>query len=291
MLKNGYTLMHEHIYIDLSKIKNTDDCKLDNKEQMIIELKELYKRGVRNILDLTNIGMGRNPKYVEEISKNTNINIIMSTGFYKTPFIPSYVKDYSIDKLINLMLKDITEGIDGTNIKAKIIGEIGTSKGLMTQEEEKVFISSIEVSKMTNTPISTHCTLGTYALEQLKFFKNHKFNLDKLIIGHVELSNSIDNIIKILDEGVHISFDTIGKNDYLLDKERVKMLKEIEKKGYIDRVFLSMDITRKSHLSYRGGLGYTYILDKFIPSLLEYGLQEESIDKMLRLNPINFMRS
>ena len=38
MLKDGYTLMHEHIFIELSGIKKLDDCRLDCKNETI----ELY---------------------------------------------------------------------------------------------------------------------------------------------------------------------------------------------------------------------------------------------------------
>ena len=31
----GYTLMHEHIYLDLSKVKNSDDCLLDSFDLMV----------------------------------------------------------------------------------------------------------------------------------------------------------------------------------------------------------------------------------------------------------------
>ena len=65
------------------------------------------------------------------------------------------------------------------------------------------------------------------------------------------------------------------------------MLKEIEKRELIDRVFLSMDITRKSNMKYNGGIGYNYIFEVFIPKLREAGIKEVSIEKMLKTNPEN----
>ena len=43
MLKKGITYIHEHVYIDLSKVKNTDDTLLNDKEGMIEEFKELKR--------------------------------------------------------------------------------------------------------------------------------------------------------------------------------------------------------------------------------------------------------
>lgn len=66
------------------------------------------------------------------------------------------------------------------------------------------------------------------------------------------------------------------------------MIKEIEKRGLIDRVCLSMDITRKSHLKANGGIGYAYLLDTFIPLLRKNGIGEVSIQRMLVHNPMQF---
>lgn len=289
MLKPGYTLMHEHIYIDLSKFKNNIDCKLDLKDSMIEEMKDIYKKGVRNIVELTNIGMGRNIEYLKEISEKTDMNIICSTGFYKSPYFPEYISSMSTKDIEKIILKDILEGIDGSDVKAKIIGEIGTSKNEMTDDEKKVFLASISASNKTNTPISTHLTLGTHAIYQAEFFKKNGMNMQNLIIGHVDLSGDIDMILKLLDYGVHISFDTVGKNSYYKDEDRAKMLKILEEKKLISKVFLSLDITRRSHLKSNGGIGYSYLFDTFLPMLYKQGISEKSIELMLRNNPASFL--
>ncbi|MEG1520267.1 MAG: hypothetical protein RR458_04690 [Clostridia bacterium] len=50
-----------------------------------------------------------------------------------------------------------------------------------------------------------------------------------------------------------------------------------------------MDITRKSHLGVNGGLSYSYIIEKFVPLMLTYGISEKSIEKMLIENPARFL--
>ncbi|CAM3168662.1 phosphotriesterase family protein [Streptobacillus ratti] len=288
MLKKGYTLTHEHIFIDLSKHKNNLDCRLDAKEEMIKEMKKLYSKGVRNIVEVTNMGMGRDVNYVNDIQKESKINFIFSTGFYKTPFLPEFVESMSVDELSELIIKDIEVGIDGTEIKAGIIGEIGTSLNEMKELEEKVFLSAIKAHKKTGVPITTHTTLGTYGLEQIEFFKKHNVDLSKVVIGHVDLSGDIQYILSMLKEGAYVEFDTIGKNNYLSDDLRVEMLKQIEKEGFINKLFLSMDITRKSNMEYMGGIGYSYLFDIFLPKLREAGIKEESIEMMLIDNPKKF---
>ena len=288
MLKDGYTLMHEHIFIDLSGIKKLDDCRLDCKNETIEEFKKLYENGVRNITEVTNIGMGRDVNYIKEVSEKSGINVICATGFYKEPFYPEFVYEKNEKELSEIMKNDILKGIDGTDIKAGIIGEIGSSKDIITETELKVFKSAIITHLETGVPITTHTSLGTMGHEQVKLFKEYKVNTDKIVIGHVDLSENVEYILEILYNGVYVEFDTIGKNNYLADDIRIEMLKEIEKRELIDRVFLSMDITRKSNMEYKGGIGYNYIFNVFIPKLKEAGIKENSIEKMLKINPQNF---
>ena len=50
-----------------------------------------------------------------------------------------------------------------------------------------------------------------------------------------------------------------------------------------------MDITRKSNLEYQGGIGYSYLLDRFVPMLREGGVSDKFIRKMLMENPKQFL--
>lgn len=284
-LLDGYTLMHEHITLDLSKLKEDEDCNLNCFEQTVKELKILYKYGVRNILDVTNIGMGRNIDYIQKVSKETGINIILSTGFYKEPFLPEFVYNLSIEDLVNMIEAEILKGIGNTNIKASIIGEIGTSKNKMTKMEQKVFDAMAIVHLKTKAPITTHTTLGTYALEQAKYLINKGVKPEKIIIGHIDLSKDINYILKVLEMGVNVGFDTIGKLNYCNDIFRLEALKEIDRQNMLSKVVLSMDITRKSHLKYKDGIGYLYIFEKFIPFLKENGFTQDKINLLLKDNP------
>ena len=289
VLQNGITYMHEHTTIDLSRLKNIDDTNLNCYDETVAEYKKLYAKGVRNIVDVTNMDMRRNPMYVKRVADETGMNIVQATGFYQDKFLPEFVTDYTVKQLTDFMTKEINEGIADTDIKAQIIGEIGTSKNEMTDREAKVFEASVIAHKETGFPITTHTTLGTYGHEQVEFFKKHGADLSKVVIGHVDLTGDINYILHMLDQGVYVEFDTIGKENYQPDLLRVEMLKEIEKRGFTDKVFLSMDITRKSNMEYMGGIGYSYLLDTFVPLALENGVSQKFITKMLEENPQAFM--
>lgn len=283
-MKSGYTLMHEHTTIDLSGVKKDMDCRLDCQEETIQEYKQLYQLGVRTIVDVTADGMGRNIDYVDDVEKRSGIKIIHSTGFYKEPFLPSRVYESTLNELADIMIREITEGIQG-RIKAGMIGEIGTSKNEMKPAEHKVFEAAVIAAKETGCPIYTHTTLGTYALEQAKYFENAGIDVSKVIIGHIDLSGDLNYIRQVLSTGITVGFDTVGKNAYLEDEKRIEFLKELEDSRQLDQVVLSMDLTRKSHLAYKGGIGYSYLVEKFLPALREAGIKEESINLMLIENP------
>lgn len=288
MLVEGYTYAHEHTTIDLSSLKKTEDTILNTFEETLKEYEELYKKGVRNIIDVTVRGMRRNPKYVKKIAEKTGINIVQSTGWYQDRFLPGYINTATVEELAKMMINDIKIGIDDSEVKAQLIGEIGTSKNQMTDRERKVFSAATLAQKATGVPITTHTTLGTFGKEQIEFFKNHNVDLSRIVIGHVDLTGDSEYVLSLLKEGVYVEFDTVGKENYMPDHTRVEMLRRIEAEGFQDKVFLSMDITRRSHLKAFGGLGYAYLLDTFIPMMKESGISNSFIEKMLIKNPSNF---
>lgn len=284
-LRSGITYSHEHIPIDRSEVIENEDTLLDSQELVINELKELYSKGVRNIVEATCRGMGRNVAYAQEVAKKTGINIVQATGWYQSAFLPIEVYQSSITQLAEMMIKDITEGIKNTDIKAGVIGEIATTKNNWTEQEEKVFKAAVIASNETHTPIMTHTSNGTLGHEQVKFFQRERANLEKIVIGHVDLTGDPSYVLAMLKTGINVEIDTIGKNNYMSDTKRVEIIKSAQEAGYTDQIVLSMDITRKSHLKANGGNGYAYLLDSFVPKLKSKGVSESFIHKMLVSNP------
>ena len=285
---NGYTLMHEHITIDLSGVKKDTDCQLDCYAETVAEFKKLYEYGIRRVVDVTADGMGRNPEYVTNVEKETGIQIVHSTGFYKEPFLPERVYGQTVQEMADWMIGEIRNGIDG-GVRPGMIGEIGTSKNTMTETEKKVFDASVIAAKETGLPIYTHTTLGTYAPEQAAYFKATGLPMDRIVLGHLDLSGDLDYIRRVLDTGISIGFDTVGKNNYFPDAKRVEFLLALEAEGRLDQIVLSEDLTRKSHLKHKGGIGYGYLFETFIPMVKEAGLKQESLNKMLIHNPARIL--
>ncbi|MGL5583662.1 MAG: phosphotriesterase family protein, partial [Cetobacterium sp.] len=232
------TYMHEHVTIDLSKEKNNIDCKLDTFDITKEEFLRLKELGVTRVVDVSNVGIGRDVDYVMRMEEATGIEIYMSTGYYKEPFLPKEVEELTVEELAKKIIDDIKIGIDGKNKCATLIGEIGTGFEIMTELEKKVFHGAAIAQKATGVFITTHTSLGKLGHEQLDLLESLGVDLNKVILGHVALSNDLDYIRSLLKRGAYIEFDTIGKNSYLPDETRVSFIKTLCEEGWSEKLLM-----------------------------------------------------
>lgn len=286
----GYTYAHEHLHIDLSPFKQDLDCRLDCYALLVDEMRTLVSKGVLNLVEVTNRYMGRNPQFMLDLMQESGINILASTGYYQQEFYPPHVAQRSAQQLAQEMIDEIEQGIDGTELRASVIAEIGSSEGTITPTEEKVFHAAALAHLATGKPISTHTSFSTMGLEQLRLLTGYGVSAEHIVIGHCDLRDQWETLLRILDTGALIQFDTIGKNNYYPDEKRVATLLALAQRGLSGQVMLSMDITRRSHLAANEGPGFSYLIDTFIPMLLQAGIHQRDIDLMLRDTPNTFFK-
>ncbi|PLR80605.1 phosphotriesterase-related protein [Bacillus canaveralius] len=285
------TMIHEHLVFDLSEVRQEKDrdSKLEDSPQLDHEIQLLIDSGCNTIVEVSNIGMGRDAEALSEIAHKHDLNIVASTGFYKESVYPSFVFEKSKEELAEIMIREVLEGMDETTIRAGLIAEIGSSYEEITKTEEKVFQASILAHKTTGAPISTHCEIGTMGRDQLDIFEKHHVDMNRVSFGHQDLNEAVEEQLLLLKSGAYIQFDTIGKNSYRKDTDKVDNLLVLIERGYEDQLMLSCDITRKSHLKGYGGYGYNHLFENFIPALIEKGITNEILDKMLVHNPRKFL--
>lgn len=281
----GNVFMHEHLYADLSGVRHDEDSLMTNVEEITQELQAAVVDGIKTIVDVSCLGMGRNPQKLQEISKATGVNVIASTGYYLTSYYPETVATETDHEIADRFIADIENGMDGTDIKAGIIGEIATGKNEFTQDNKKVFRAAARAHRKTGVPITTHCSAGTMAYEQAMFLINEGVDRKKIIIGHLDLLDDKDALVNVLQTGVTIGFDTIGKNGYRSNETRVANLVYLLEQGYVNQIVLSEDISRKSYYQSHGGHGYGYLTQIFLPALRAEGVSEINIEQMLKKNP------
>jgi phosphotriesterase-related protein len=83
----GFTLTHEHIFTASAGIQQTypelfgDFQKLT--EQVVLTLNEAREGGVRTIVDLSTLDLGRNVRFMAEMATRTGVQIICATGIWR----------------------------------------------------------------------------------------------------------------------------------------------------------------------------------------------------------------
>src|SRR5437660_11643913 len=84
--KLGTTLMHEHIFVLDTEVQQNFPAEWGDEEKRIADavarLNEVKACGVDTVVDLTVIGLGRYIPRIQQIARQTSINIIVATGIY-----------------------------------------------------------------------------------------------------------------------------------------------------------------------------------------------------------------
>lgn len=281
-LASGYTLMHEHVCIDLS----ADDPGTRAFDDFCADLRELKQRwGVGNIVDLTNQSMGRDVGYVQRLAEATGINIIMSTGYYLEQYLADYVEDPTIEELTELAVRDLTEGIDGTDVKAGVIGEIAWSNPGPGPLELKAWNAMCAAALRTGAVVSTHATRGYQDLQQAVDLVSRGIDPNKIVIGHCEFCPDEESLKKLLGTGVCIGIDMIGNSDGKGDEYRADLVSKVKDMGCLSQVTLSLDLCNREDLKSAGGYGYAHLFEVFLPMLKDRGITDDDIELILGKTP------
>ncbi|MBW8347943.1 phosphotriesterase [Bacillus sp. IITD106] len=283
----GVCAAHEHLSIDLSRIKNDPDTILDDEQGMVSELDHFVRSGGRSMVELTNDGMGRNVERLRRLSEATGVHIITCTGFYKDPFIPEFAQGWGQEQFAEHFISEIKEGIDGTDIYPGVIGEVGTSVNEIKPVERELLLGAGKAALATGLTMTTHTSLGTLGSKQVDMLFGLGLPKDQIIIGHQDLNANKEEVLDVLRSGVYIGYDTIGKNNYRPDEDRLSFLLDFIERGFHKQILLSADLTRKSHWKKHNGPGYDLVLNTFIPALRKRGVPEEIIEDLLIHNPAN----
>lgn len=282
----GVTMCHEHLALDLYRVRGDDDSVFNDMNLIAREVEKMKAYGVRSVIEVSCNDMGRDVKKLKELSDRCNIHVIASTGYYLEPYHTDGIKESSAEDLCQIFCKEIWQGIEDTGIKAGVIGEVATGESAMASSEERVLIAAAMAGKKTGCAVTTHCQLGRLGLEQSSLLQKYGMNPEKIVLGHLDLANDRSYYEEVLRTGVNIGFDTIGKTAYLSDEARADNLMWLLEKGYEKRIVLSQDVSRKSYLyEYKHYSGYMAVMKDFLPLLKKRGIEQETLNSLLIRNP------
>jgi phosphotriesterase-related protein len=274
-----------------------DNLVLSDEGLAVEELLEFKKYGGNTIVDLTNASMGRDVVALQRISRLTGLNIVTSTGYYIQPSHPDEVETGTEAQLAAAMVREVTEGLDATRVRAGVIGEIGVTDGVQ-RNEAKVLRAASAAQKETGAAMYIHTwPFGHDGVPALSVVAKAGGDVARTVVCHVDGHIDLDYTRKLLDQGAYVGFEHFGKEfkevrgrEIHIVADDVERLKGVQKlismdRAYLKKILFSTDRCLKSELLSYGGFGYAHVLKTIIPWMRILGFSEDEITTLVVENP------
>jgi predicted metal-dependent phosphotriesterase family hydrolase len=293
----GFVLPHEHTGIHLWQIPNRwDYWELTPDDALLLpELTAYRAAGGGALVDLTLPGVGRDPLRLRRYAEATGLHIVMGTGWYRTAYYPveTLIDRRTVDDLADELVAGIEGGVDGTEVRPGIIGEIGTDKPWLTALEERVHRAAGRAARRTGLAITTHSVMSAVGLAQLRVFEEEGVDPARVVIGHADSYPVLEHYLEIIRRGANLEFDFLGMSFTPMERQGqpriVDLARELIERGHADRVLLSQDVCHNSQLTAYGGNGYIHLFKTFLPALRAAGVPDAAIHQMTVLNPARIL--
>ena len=267
--------------------------------------RRLHDLGVSTIVDPTVVGLGRYVPRIERVAAHTKINIVAATGLYTYNDIPHRFHYHGAgapagdkDPLPEYFVRDITEGIAGTKVKAAFLKCAIDEPGL-TPGVERTMRSVARAHRRTGAPITVHTNVhnrsGLIAQEVLK---SEGVDMSRVVIGHSGDSTEYDYLKKLADAGSLLGMDRFGIDVLLPTDKRIEVVARMCEMGYADSMVLSHDASCYIDWFPNGEVPlfapnwhYEHIHTDVLPALRKKGVTDKQIETMLVDNPRRYFEN
>ena len=321
----GVTLPHEHLLIDLGPrfaeppdeagramarepvslrnlswvrrnyLSNRDNIVLDDEALAIEEAARFKAAGGGTIVDASSIGIRRDPRALQRISRATGLHVVAATGYYTFDFHPSDMPSRSEDDLAEAIVRDLRSGIDGTDVRAGLIGEVGANWPLHPDERKSLRAAAL-AQALTGAPISVHPGRSQDApFEILEILAGAGADVGRVVMGHIERTElTREQLLRLARTGCFLEYDWFGETlsmhptgpvDVPSDTERIDQVRLLFAEGHGDQVLASHDVCLKTRLASYGGMGYAHLLTNVAGWMRAKGMTQAQIDQVFTANP------
>ncbi len=321
----GATTTHEHLYIDFSFMyrpaqdsprpeladatialdnlgwvrrnyySNHFNLTLMDLDTTIAEVKKFRDLGGGGIVDATSLGIGRNPAALARISRESGVHVVMGAGHYVAAVHPSDMDERTAEDIARVIVSDVTEGVDGTGVRAGIIGEIGCTWPLAPNERKSLTAAAM-AQQETGATVLIHPGRDPDApMEILNVLADGGADLSRVIMGHLDRTIfEADGLLAVAATGCYLEWDLFGNEgsyyplaelDMPSDAQRLGFLRRMADAGYGDKIVIGQDICHKHRLVQYGGHGYGHILENIVPKMRRKGFSEELVHAITVDNP------
>jgi phosphotriesterase-related protein len=300
----GRTYMHEHIFVLTADVQANYPDEWGNEDDRIADavarLGALGAQGVRTIVDPTVVGLGRYIPRIQTIAERVpDLNIIVATGcytydqvpwyfLYRRPEIDAAFGGSGEDPMVPMFVKDITEGISGTGVKAAFLKCAIDHQG-MTEGVARVMRAVCKAHHQTGAPITIHThPESKQGLAVKRILDEEGVDPGRVVLGHSGDTSDVDHLAELADLGFILGMDRMGLNIETTFEARCDTVVEMCRRGYADRMVLSHDtscyidwIDPRVLARASSQWNYLHIHDDVLPYLRERGVTEKQIDLML----------
>lgn len=282
--------LHYHLF------QNADDLLLLDEEQAIEEAMRFKLAGGNSIVEMSNIGLGRDPAALVRISRATGLNVIMGSGYYLAVSHGPEMETKPEEEITDEIVRDIMVGVGDSGIRSGMIGEIGCSWPL-ADNERKSLRAAARAQQLTGAPLNVHPGQSEEAaMEIIKILDAAGADLTRTTIDHIDRAvRDPENRIKLAATGCYLEYDLFGREGYYPihhrvidlpnDAQRINEIMELIAKGHLNQILISQDIWNKTQRCAYGGWGYAHILRDTVPVMRVKGMTEQQIHAIMVDNP------
>src|SRR6185295_16246561 len=104
----GFTLMHEHVLVANWSMRQAFGSRWLDRDAHVRhatgEARAARERGVRSIVDLTPINLGRDIDMIRAVAEHAEVQFIAATGFYWVE--EPWLQGWEADRLVEVLIKD-----------------------------------------------------------------------------------------------------------------------------------------------------------------------------------------
>ena len=303
----GRTLMHEHIFVLTPDVQQNHD-EWNEQEQVdnaVAKLTELKAAGFDTIVDPTVIGLGRYIPRIAKIATQVDLNIIVATGVYTYDTVPFYFEhkgpalgpDFP-EPMVDMFVRDITEGIPGTSIRAAFLKCAIDHYG-MTKDVERILRAVAKAHRKTGAPITVHTHPASKAgLEAHRVLSDEGVQPERVVLGHSGDSTDADHLTELAELGYLLGMDRFGIDVTTPFEQRVGIVAEMCKRGFAANMVLAHDaacyidwLDQSLKPVVLPNWHYLHIKNDVLPALAERGVTDEQIEQMLVANPRRYFEN
>lgn len=318
----GPVTIHEHVLFDIvppgsrgdraAEIAPEDRWQVDyrsndcpaNAHQTDIaiataELRHYAADGGSLIVDQSVAGLARDAAGLAEAARASGVHVVAAAGCYTVGYLPSAMLHLDIDAFTARFTAEVTEGLDGTGIRAGLIGEIGCSWPLHPVEA-RALSAAARAAIATGAALSVHPGRHPAACtEILDIVEREGLDPARVVLCHMDRTHPDGaGIDALLARGANVEWDFFGieQSHYWMgevelptDLGRLRLILGFAEAGHADQILISHDICTKTRMRRWGGHGYGHILRNLAPLMHRLGFDKALISKLLRDTPLRLL--